>query len=163
MHSTNGKIKFSTGSMCYGMVSLLNPILLAVANRLTARVILGTTPELVISEFSLVEINAIWIILKLGICSYLAFCSMFRNNQEIQIFISLLFHLIAPTCFGNCVPSSGSSSVPSELHTNFDFWLIKFCVVCGCVYVYIMWRPGAYRCLSMLLSTSTYLDWAGSG
>jgi hypothetical protein len=22
-------------------------------------------------------------------------------------------------------------------------WLIKFCVVCGCVYV--MWRPGAYR------------------
>jgi hypothetical protein len=40
------------------------------------------------------------------------------------------------------VPSSGSSSVPSELHANLGFWLIKLCVVCGCVYV--MWRPGAY-------------------
>jgi hypothetical protein len=41
------------------------------------------------------------------------------------------------------VPYSGSSSVPSELHANLDFWLIKFRVVCGCVC--IMWRPGAYR------------------
>jgi hypothetical protein len=26
---------------------------------------------------------------------------------------------------------------------QFGFWLITFCVVCGCVYA--MWRPGAYR------------------
>jgi hypothetical protein len=38
-----------------------------------------------------------------------------------SIVISLLFHFAAPTCFGNCVPSSGSSSVPSELHANLGF------------------------------------------
>jgi hypothetical protein len=37
-------------------------------------------------------------------------------------------------CFGNCVPSSRSSSVPAELQANLNFLLIKFCVVCGCAY-----------------------------
>jgi hypothetical protein len=58
----------------------------------------------------------------------------------VSIIISLSFHFVAPTCFGNCVPSSGSLPVPSELHANFGVWLIKFCVVCGCVY--ITWQPG---------------------
>jgi hypothetical protein len=40
---------------------------------------------------------------------------------------------VAPTCFGTCVPSSGSSSVPAELQADLDLWLIKFCVVRGCV------------------------------
>jgi hypothetical protein len=75
---------------------------------------------------------------------YLRKNSMFRNNQQMHQFLSVYyFHLAAPTCFGNYVPSSGSSSVPPELHANLGFWLIKFCVVCGCVY--ILWRPGAYR------------------
>jgi hypothetical protein len=34
---------------------------------------------------------------------------------------SLLFHLAATTCFGNCVPSSGSSPVLSGLHANLGF------------------------------------------
>jgi hypothetical protein len=51
------------------------------------------------------------------------------KDTNVSIPISLLFNFAAPTCFGNCVPSSRSSSVPSELHANLGFWLIKFCVV----------------------------------
>jgi len=46
--------------------SLPNPILLPVANYFTVGVIPITPPELICSEFSLVGIKAIWIILKLG-------------------------------------------------------------------------------------------------
>jgi hypothetical protein len=35
-----------------------------------------------------------------------------------SVLISSLFHLAAATWFGNCVPSSGSSPVPSKLHVN---------------------------------------------
>jgi hypothetical protein len=45
------------------------------------------------------------------------------------------------------VSSSGSSFVPTELQCDLDFWLIKFCVICGCVYV--MWRPGACRSIGL--------------
>jgi hypothetical protein len=69
-------------------------------------------------------------------------CLGITNNAS--ILISLLFHFSASTCFGNCVPSTESSSDPSELHVNLDFWLIKFYAVCGCVY--IMWQPGASGC-----------------
>jgi hypothetical protein len=59
---------------------------------------------------------------------------MFRNNQPTHQFLSIyyftlpLLHVSATVCL-----SSGSSSVPSEFHANLDFWLINFCVVCGCV------------------------------
>jgi hypothetical protein len=34
------------------------------------------------------------------------------------ILSSLLLHSAAPTCFVTCVPSSGNSSVPVELHAD---------------------------------------------
>jgi hypothetical protein len=38
-----------------------------------------------------------------------------------KFFINLLSHLADPTCFGNYVPSSGSSTVPSVLHADLGF------------------------------------------
>jgi hypothetical protein len=47
---------------------------------------------------------------------------MFRNNQQMHQFLSVYYFRLADyTCFGNCVASSGSSSVPSELHANLGF------------------------------------------
>jgi hypothetical protein len=66
--------------------------------------------------------------------------------------MSLLFHFAAPICFNNCVPSSGSSSVPSGLNANLGFWLIKFRVVFGCVCT--MWWPGVYPRTN--IPTTTY-------
>jgi hypothetical protein len=59
---------------------------------------------------------------------------VYEKPTNESIIISLLFHIAAPTCSGNYVPSSGNLFVASELHANLSFWLIKFCVVCGCVY-----------------------------
>jgi hypothetical protein len=50
--------------------------------------------------------------------------------------ISLLLYSAAPTCFDTCVSSSGSSSVPAELHANRMQWLIRLCVIRCYVSVY---------------------------
>jgi hypothetical protein len=58
------------------------------------------------------------------------------------------------------VPSSGSSSVPSELqlHDNLGFWLIKFCVVCGCVYVVeCMWLCDVVVCMWLSVCGCVYV------
>jgi hypothetical protein len=39
------------------------------------------------------------------------------------------FYSAAPTCFDTYVSSSGSCSVPAELHANRMKWLIRFCVI----------------------------------
>jgi hypothetical protein len=64
-----------------------------------------------------------------------AYLEMTKNAL---ILISLLFHSVAPSCFGICVPSS----VRAELQADLGLWLIKFCVVCG--YVFTVYRSGAY-------------------
>jgi hypothetical protein len=43
----------------------------------------------------------------------IVFCS--RNNQHALICTTTLFHILAPTCFGSSLPSSGSFLDPSEL------------------------------------------------
>jgi hypothetical protein len=83
---------------------------------------------------------------------------MFMNRQNVSILISLLFHLAAPICFGNYVPSSGSSSVPSELHANFGFWLTKFCVLCG--FVCITWHVGASKRNNKMIRIDTSVDYS---
>jgi hypothetical protein len=57
-------------------------------------------------------------------------------------FSSLLFYSAAHTCFDTCVSSSGSSSVPAELHINKMQWLIRLCVIRYNVPVIL--RPGMY-------------------
>jgi hypothetical protein len=72
------------------------------------------------------------------------FCSMFINNQQMHwIFSSLWFYSAAATCFDMCVSSSGSYSVPAELHANRMQRLIRLYII-RC-YVSVMWRPGVYR------------------
>jgi hypothetical protein len=59
-------------------------------------------------------------------------------NKCTEFFSNLLFYSDAPTCFDTCVPSSGSSYVPAELHENQMQWLIDSAL-------YVMWRPGVHR------------------
>jgi hypothetical protein len=69
---------------------------------------------------------------------------MFMKNQQMHwSFSSLLFYSAAPTCFDTCVSSSGSSSVPAEIHMNRMQWLIRLWVI-RC-YVSVMWRPGVHQ------------------
>jgi hypothetical protein len=44
------------------------------------------------------------------------FCSIFTNNQQMHFFDSLLLDSTAPTCFDARASSSGSFSVPAEIH-----------------------------------------------
>jgi cellulose synthase/poly-beta-1,6-N-acetylglucosamine synthase-like glycosyltransferase len=68
-------------------------------------------------------------------------------------FSSLLFYSAAPTCFDTSVSSSGSSSLPAELHANRMQWLIIFCVIRGCVSV--VWRPGMRRAVWLRYQVQT--------
>jgi hypothetical protein len=43
---------------------------------------------------------------------------MFINNQQMHQFLVIYYITATATCFDTCVPSSGSSSVPAELHAN---------------------------------------------
>jgi hypothetical protein len=80
---------------------------------------------------------------------------MFKNNQQMHKFLSIYyFHFAAPTCFGINMPSSGNVSVHAELHAKLGLWLIKFCVVCGCVYT--MWWPGVYRSVRCVYCVVTW-------
>jgi hypothetical protein len=65
--------------------------------------------------------------------------------------ISLLFHFPTPTCFGNCVPSSGRLSVASELHANLSFWFDK--ISCSIVAVCLLCRD---RHVMLCIHTTTY-------
>jgi hypothetical protein len=49
------------------------------------------------------------------------------------MFTILLFYSAAPTCFDIYVLSSGSSSVPAELHANLMQWLIRLSYTLLCV------------------------------
>jgi hypothetical protein len=64
-----------------------------------------------------------------------------KSPTNALILNDLLFHTVSPTCFGTYVPSSGISPVPAELQSHLGLWLIKFCVVDGCVFT--VWRSGA--------------------
>jgi hypothetical protein len=67
------------------------------------------------------------------------------NNQKMHRFLAVycfilpLLHVSTHTY----VSSSGSSSVPAELHANRMKWLIRFCVI-RC-YVSVVLRPGVNR------------------
>jgi hypothetical protein len=70
------------------------------------------------------------------------------------IFSSLLFYSAAPTCFDTCVLSSGSCSVPAELHENRMEWLIKtlrYTLLRAC-YVEAWHAPMGYLELTFLWS-----------
>jgi hypothetical protein len=70
------------------------------------------------------------------------FCSIFINNQKMHWFLAIIF-FCRSYMFRHCVSSSGSPSVPAELHANRMQWLIKLCVI-RC-YVSVMWRSGMHR------------------
>jgi hypothetical protein len=59
-------------------------------------------------------------------------------TKNASILLSLLFHFAPPTCVGNCVPFSGTSSIPSELHANLvdkilcSMWLCECYVTAWC-------------------------------
>jgi hypothetical protein len=65
------------------------------------------------------------------------------------------FCYAAPTCFDTYVSSSGSSSVPAELHANRMQRLIRPCVIRG--YVSVMWRPGMQRSVWLCCQMRTHL------
>jgi hypothetical protein len=59
--------------------------------------------------------------------NFMLFCLMFvpciirrsRNNQHNALICMIpLFYILAPTCFGSLLPSSGSFLDPSELYTT---------------------------------------------
>jgi hypothetical protein len=54
------------------------------------------------------------------------------------------------------VPSSGSSSVPAELHANRMQWLIRLSVI-HC-YVSVMWRPGTHRSVWLHCRATVWLN-----
>jgi hypothetical protein len=75
--------------------------------------------------------NAIF--LELRIQNYVRFGLIFvpciirlsRNNQQYAlIFTTLLFYILAPTCFGSSLPSSGSFLDPSELLEIHIEWVV---------------------------------------
>jgi hypothetical protein len=72
------------------------------------------------------------------------FCSVFVNNQQMRWFLVVyyfilpLLHVSTHTC-----QSSGSSSVPAELHANRKEWLIRLCVIRD--YMSVMWRSGVHQ------------------
>jgi hypothetical protein len=62
------------------------------------------------------------------------------------MFGSLLVYSAAPTCFDTYVSSSGSYSVPAELHANRIQWLIRLYVTRGYVsYVEAWYVPDRYK------------------
>jgi len=68
LHWSNTQQTLNTAPMGPSVISEMvpfpNPVLLAVADHYTVPIMPNTTPELTLSELSLVGINAIWFILK---------------------------------------------------------------------------------------------------
>jgi hypothetical protein len=80
-----------------------------------------------------------------------------RNNQHYaQIFTTPLFYILAPTCFGSSLPSSGSFLDPSELLEIQIEWVV-YHIMCG----YVTCVPdsrGSVCCASQLGSTTDGTD-----
>jgi hypothetical protein len=56
-----------------------------------------------------------------------------RNNQHFALICTIpLFYILAPTCFGSSLPSSGSFLAPSELLEIQIEWVV-YHVMCGYV------------------------------
>jgi hypothetical protein len=56
-----------------------------------------------------------------------------RNNQYYALTCTTpLFYILAPTCFGSSLPSSGSFLDPSELHEIQIDWMV-YHIMCGYV------------------------------
>jgi hypothetical protein len=56
-----------------------------------------------------------------------------RKNQQYTLIVPLLyFYVLAPTCFGSCLPSSGSLLDPTELLENTN-WGLVYHITCGYV------------------------------
>jgi hypothetical protein len=78
--------------------------------------------------------SIIWINVTVHILLY---CLLFKNNQQMHWFLAVYyFYSAAPICFDTYVSSSGSCSVPAELHANRIQWLIRLrhtllCLLCG--------------------------------
>jgi hypothetical protein len=67
------------------------------------------------------------------LCSCRALLDVVENNQHYaRIFTTALFHILAPTCFGNSLPSSGSFLDSSELPEIQIEWVV-YHIVCGYV------------------------------
>jgi hypothetical protein len=60
-------------------------------------------------------------------------------------FLSVYYFILPLLHFSTCVSSSGSSSVPTDLHANRMQWLKRLCVIRG--YVSVLWRPCVHRCV----------------
>jgi hypothetical protein len=84
-----------------------------------------------------------WLSLQFIVCNIRCMAFGFINNQTNALIVSVFYFSAAPTCFDTCVLSSGSPSLPSELHVNRRQWLIRLCVI-RC-YVSVMWRAGVHR------------------
>src|SRR5215471_11725488 len=67
-----------------------------------------------------------------------------RNNQHyVLICTTPLFYILAPTCFGSSLPSSGSFLDPSELLEIQIDWVV-YHIMCGYV-AYVPVCRGCYR------------------
>jgi hypothetical protein len=87
-------------------------------------------------------------------CMYM--CLMFvpcinrrsRNNQRYSlIFTTPLFNILAPTCFGSGLPSSGSFLDPSDLLEIQIEWVV-YHIMCG----YVTCVPECRGCVSCVSS-----------
>src|SRR5215510_12541522 len=86
-----------------------------------------------------------------------------RNNQQYApIFTTPLFYILAPTCFGSSLPSSGSLLDPSELLEIQIEWVV-YHIMCGYVAALVCTTPLFYilapTCFgSSLPSSGSFLD-----
>jgi hypothetical protein len=56
-----------------------------------------------------------------------------RKNQQYALICTIpLFYVLAPTCFGSSLPSSGRVLDPSELHEIHIEW-VAYHIMCGYV------------------------------
>jgi hypothetical protein len=69
---------------------------------------------------------------------YIPFCSRSRNNQHYALLCTTsLFYILAPTCFGSSLPSSGRFLDPSEL-LEIQIEKVVYHIICGyvaCVHI----------------------------
>jgi hypothetical protein len=80
-----------------------------------------------------------------------------RNNQHYAlIFTTPLFYVLAPTCFGSSLPSSGSFSDPSELLEIQIEWVV-YHIMCGYVACVPQYR-GFFCCASHLSAYGSTAD-----
>jgi hypothetical protein len=66
-------------------------------------------------------------------CFYKYLLRHIRNDQQYaMICTTSVFYILAPTCFGSSLPSSGSFFDPSELHEIQIEWVVCH-IICGYV------------------------------